>query len=128
MEEKRVYELEIQESITGKQRTRMNTNTGRAYIPTKTKNYEYLVRQLFVYKYPQFVPIEGRVKMTITAYYELPKKKSKVQEAEKITNKNNQLEEEIIEKDKGIEFLNGRIDGMEYVIEHLNLNWEDKQL
>ncbi|MCI8618149.1 MAG: hypothetical protein HFJ60_07985 [Clostridia bacterium] len=49
-------------------------------------------------------------------------------EAEKITNKNNQLEEEIIEKDKGIEFLNGRIDGMEYVIEHLNLNWEDKQL
>lgn len=53
MEEKRVYELEIQESITGKQRPRMNTNTGRAYIPTKTKNYEYLVRQLFVYKYPQ---------------------------------------------------------------------------
>ena len=49
-------------------------------------------------------------------------------EAEKITNKNNQLEEEIIEKDKGIEFLNGRIDGLEYVIEHLNLNWEDKQL
>lgn len=49
-------------------------------------------------------------------------------EAEKITNKNNQLEEEIIEKDKGIEFLNGRIDGMEYVIEHLNLNWEDKMM
>lgn len=49
-------------------------------------------------------------------------------EAEKITNKNNQLEQEIIEKDKGIEFLNGRIDGMEYVIEHLNLNWEDKEL
>lgn len=47
-------------------------------------------------------------------------------EAEKITDKNNQLEEEIIEKDKGIEFLNGRIDGMEYIIEHLNLKVEDK--
>lgn len=82
MDEKRVYELEIQESITGKQRPRMNTYTGRAYTPTKTKNYEYLVRQLFVYKYPQFVPIEGRVRMTITAYYELPNKRSKLQEAE----------------------------------------------
>lgn len=43
------------------------------------------------------------------------------EEAEKITNKNKKLEEEIIEKDKGLEFLNGRIEGMEYVIEHLNL-------
>ena len=31
----------------------------------------------------------------------------------------------IIEKDKGLEYLNGRIDGMEYIIEHLNLKEED---
>lgn len=86
MEEKRVYELEIQESITGKQRPRMNTRTGRAYTPTKTKNYEYLVRQLFVYRYPQFIPIEGRVRLTVIAYYELPKKRSKVQEAEMLAD------------------------------------------
>lgn len=48
------------------------------------------------------------------------------EEVEKVNNTNKQLEEEIIEKDKGIEFLNGRIDGMEYVIEHLNLKEEDK--
>lgn len=48
------------------------------------------------------------------------------EEAEKIIDKNKQLEEQIIEKDKGMEYLNGRIDGMEYIIEHLNLKMEDK--
>ncbi len=47
------------------------------------------------------------------------------EESEKITNRNKELEERIIEKDKGLEYLNGRIDGMEYVIEHLNLKQED---
>lgn len=47
------------------------------------------------------------------------------EETEKIINKNKELEEKIIEKDKGIEYLNGRIDGMEYIIEHLNLKEED---
>lgn len=86
MGEKIKYELEIPESITGKQRPRMNTYTGRAYTPTKTKNYEYLVRQIFVYKYPQAVPIEGKVRMEITAYYELPNKRSKLQEAEMLAD------------------------------------------
>lgn len=52
--------------------------------------------------------------------------KNAKEEAEKLSDRNKELEEEIIEKDKGIEFLNGRIDGMEYVIEHLNLKLEDK--
>ena len=81
-----IYEFEIDEPITGKQRPRMNTYTGRAYTPTKTKNYEYLVRQIFVLKYPNFVPIEGRVKLTVTAYYELPKKRTKLSEAEMLAN------------------------------------------
>lgn len=78
----KIYELEIPESITGKQRPRMNTYTGRAYTPNKTKNYEYLVRQLFVYKYPKFEPIVGRVKLSVIAYFELPKSISKQKEAE----------------------------------------------
>lgn len=78
----KIYELEIPESITGKQRPRMNTYTGRAYAPNKTKNYEYLVRQLFVYKYPKFEPIVGRVKLSVIAYFELPKSISKQKEAE----------------------------------------------
>lgn len=81
-ENKLVYEIEIMESITGKQRPRMNIYTGKAYTPTKTKNYEYLVRQIFVTKYPKFEPILGKVKMTIIAYFELPKKRSKLKEAE----------------------------------------------
>lgn len=47
-------------------------------------------------------------------------------EAEKLESKNKELEEEIIEKDKGMEYLNGRIDGMEYIIDHLNLKVEDR--
>ena len=77
-----IYEFEINESIVGKQRPRMNTYTGRAYTPNKTKNYEYLVRQLFVYKYPKFEPIVGRVKLSVIAYFELPKSISKQKEAE----------------------------------------------
>lgn len=76
------YEFEIPESITGKARPRMNTRTGRAYTPTKTKNYEYLTRTYFLSKYPQFIPIEGRVKIEIIAYFEITKSTSKKQEAE----------------------------------------------
>lgn len=79
------YEIEIEESITGKARPRMNTYTGRAYTPTKTKNYEYLVRQIFLYKYPDYKPIEGRVTMTIKAYFEIPKSTSKKKEAEMLS-------------------------------------------
>ena len=79
------YEIEINEQITGKARPRMNTYTGRAYTPTKTKNYEYLVRQIFLYKYPNYKPIEGRVTMTIIAYFDIPKSTSKKREAEMLS-------------------------------------------
>ena len=79
------YEIEINEKITGKARPRMNTYTGRAYTPTKTKNYEYLVRQIFLYKYPNYKPIEGRVTMTITAYFDIPKSTGKKKEAEMLS-------------------------------------------
>lgn len=82
MMEKKCFEIEIEESITGKQRPRMNTRTGRVYTPTKTKIYEYLVRQTFLNKYPDAEPIKGKVKITIIANYELPKKRTKLQEAE----------------------------------------------
>nr|DAM54115.1 MAG TPA: Endodeoxyribonuclease RusA [Caudoviricetes sp.] len=84
MLEKKTYEIEIDESITGKQRPRMNIYTGKAYTPTKTKNYEYLVKQIFINKYPNFTPIEGRVAMTIIAYFEIPKSTSKKKTAEMI--------------------------------------------
>lgn len=76
------YEFEMIGDITGKARPRMNTRTGHAYTPTKTKLYEYSLRQWFVYYYPKFKPIESRVKIRITAYFNIPKSTSKKQEAE----------------------------------------------
>ncbi len=77
-----VIELLIEEEITGKARPRMNTKTGKAYTPTKTKNYEYLVRYIFVNKYHDFKPFEKEIHMKITAYFRVPKNVSKLKEAE----------------------------------------------
>lgn len=81
-----IYEFEMLGSIVGKARPRMNTRTGRAYTPTKTKLYEYSLRQWFLMKYPNFKPIEGRVKVSIIAYFEVPKSTSKKKKAEMLSN------------------------------------------
>lgn len=80
------YEFEIPETITGKARPRMNTKYGKAYTPTKTKNYEYLARFYFIEKYPNFKPMEGRVKVEIIAYFEITKSTSKKREAEMLAD------------------------------------------
>lgn len=72
-----VYEFEIPGEIVGKARPRMNTYTGKTYTPTKTKNYEYGIRQWFVLNYPRFEQIENRVNVTIIAYFDIPKSTSK---------------------------------------------------
>lgn len=77
-----VYEFEMIGDIVGKARPRMNTRTGRAYTPTNTKLYEYSLRQWFIRDYPYFKPIETRVKVTIVAYFGIPKSTSKKKEAE----------------------------------------------
>lgn len=77
-----IYEFEMQGEIVGKARPRMNTRTGRAYTPTNTKMYEYALRQWFIREYPYFKPIETRVKVTIIAYFDIPKSTSKKKEAE----------------------------------------------
>ncbi len=77
-----VYEFEMIGDIVGKARPRMNTKTGRAYTPTNTKLYEYSLRQWFIREYPYFTPIETRVKVTIIAYFGIPKSTSKKKEAE----------------------------------------------
>jgi Holliday junction resolvase RusA-like endonuclease len=72
-----IYEFEIPGKITGKARPRVNTNTGIAYTPAKTKDYEQLVVQYFWLKYQKSKPIEGRVKISIIAYFGIPKGTSK---------------------------------------------------
>ena len=77
-----IYEFEMIGDIVGKARPRMNTRTGKAYTPTNTKNYEYFLRQWFIREYPNFTTIETRVKVTIIAYFGIPKSTSKRKEAE----------------------------------------------
>lgn len=80
------YEIEINEPIIGKARPRMNTITGHAYTPSKTKNYEYFTRFIFTNKYSDYEQLEGRLQVKIIAYIELPKKRTKLAEAEMLAN------------------------------------------
>lgn len=75
-----IYEFEVPGKIIGKGRPRLNTYTGNVYTPTKTKDYETLIEQYFLIKYPRFKILEGRVKVNIIAYFNIHKatKKSDV--------------------------------------------------
>lgn len=64
----------------GKARPRM-TRTGIVYTPKKTVNYEVLIRQLFAVKYPQFQPLEGPVRMSVSAWLRIPKTSKKKTDA-----------------------------------------------
>lgn len=68
-----IYEFEVPGKIVGKGRPRINTNTGITYTPTTTKDYETLIQQYFLIKYPRYIPIKDRVKVEIVAYMGIPK-------------------------------------------------------
>lgn len=82
-----MYEFEVQGKIVGKERPRINTYTGKAYTPTKTKDYEQLVQQYFVLKYPRYTPLQGRLKVSIVAYFKIPKTTSKSMVEEMLEDK-----------------------------------------
>ena len=77
-----IYEFEVPGKVIGKGRPRLNSYTGVVYTPTRTKDYETLVEQYFLLKYPRFKPLEGRIKVNIIAYFSIPKttKKSEINE------------------------------------------------
>lgn len=81
-----IYEFEVPGKITGKGRPRVNTTTAIAYTPAKTKEYEELVKQYFIIKYRRINPLEGRIKINITAYFSVPKNTSKKQEESMLNN------------------------------------------
>lgn len=81
-----IYEFEIPGKITGKGRPRVNTTTAIAYTPAKTKEYEELVKQYFIIKYRRINPLEGRIKINITAYFSVPKNTSKKQKENMLNN------------------------------------------
>ena len=71
------YEFEVSGDIKGKARPRVNSYTGIVYTPTNTKDYENLIKQYFVMKYPRYTPFENRVAVKIIAYFKIPKNTSK---------------------------------------------------
>ena len=81
-----VYEFEVPSKIIGKGRPRLNSYTGQVYTPTRTKDYESLVEQYFLLKYPRYKTIDGRAKVTITAYFEVPKSAGKVAKEQMLGN------------------------------------------
>ena len=80
------YEFEVPGKITGKGRPRINTATAIAYTPTKTKEYEDLVKQYFIIKNRCAKPLEGRLEVTIKAFFGIPKNTSKKQKEEMLNN------------------------------------------
>ena len=68
-----IYEFEVPGRVIGKGRPRLNSYTGVVYTPTRTKDYESLVEQYFLLKYPRFKALEGRIKVNIIAYFSIPK-------------------------------------------------------
>lgn len=80
------YEFEVPGTIKGKGRPRVNSYTGQVYTPTTTKDYEYLVEQYFLLKYPKFEPLEGRTSVNITAVFNMPKNTKKQDKDKMIEN------------------------------------------
>ena len=84
-----IYEFEVPGKIIGKGRPRLNTYTGSVYTPTRTKDYETLVEQYFLLKYPRFKPFEGRVQVEIDAHFEVPKSTKRAEKELMLENKIN---------------------------------------
>ena len=81
-----IYEFEVPGKGIGKGRPRLNSYTGVVYTPTRTKDYESLVEQYFLLKYPRFKILEGRIKVNIIAYFSIPKTTKKTEINEMLDN------------------------------------------
>lgn len=80
------YEFEVPGTIKGKGRPRVNSYTGMVYTPTTTKDYEYLVEQYFLLKYPKFNTLEGRLLVNIIATFKIPKSTKKCEVEKMLQN------------------------------------------
>lgn len=76
------YEFEVIGDIVGKERPRVNTYTNMIYTPTRTKDYEKLIQQYFLIKYPNHEILANRISVEIIAYMKIPKNTSKKKKEE----------------------------------------------
>lgn len=82
-----MYEFEIVSKIVGKGRPRLNSYTGAVYTPTRTKDYEELVKQSFLINNPGAKMLDKRVKVEIIAYFSVPNLATKKQKEEMLEGK-----------------------------------------
>ncbi len=74
MEENKIS-FEVPGQPQGKLRARWSPHG--THTPQKTINWETYIKEIFVISYPNFVPLEGALRMTITAWMMIPKSTSK---------------------------------------------------
>ena len=82
-----IYEFEVPGKIIGKGRPKLNSYTGNVYTPARTKDYETLIEQYFLLKYPRFKMLEGRIKICMIAYFSIPKATKKSMLEDMLENK-----------------------------------------
>lgn len=83
-----MIKFEILGQPIAKQRPRV-TRSGIAYTPSKTVNYETLVKYTYQSLYPKRELILGRIEANITAVFPVPKSYSKKKTEELLNGHNN---------------------------------------
>lgn len=76
----------IQGKVQAKQRPRFNTHTGKTYTPNKTINYENWVKTCYLQKYKDKELMEKPLRVTIRAFFEIPKSTSKKKKQQMLNN------------------------------------------
>ena len=74
MEEKKISFV-VPGQPQSKQRSRWSGH--HTYTPKETVTYETYIKEMFVISYPDFILLEGALRMTVTAWIMIPKSTSK---------------------------------------------------
>lgn len=72
-----IYRFEVPGLPIAKSRPRFNRKTGRTWTPPKTANYESLVSLAYKEVYPDVIPAGEPIRLTVIAYFPVPKATSK---------------------------------------------------
>lgn len=76
----------IQGKVQAKQRPRFNRYSGKTYTPNETIAYENLVKTCYLEKYKDKELMEKPLRVTIKAYFEIPKSTSKKRKQQMMDN------------------------------------------
>lgn len=76
----------IQGKVQAKQRPRFNSKLKRTYTPERTINYENWVKTCYLEKYKDKELMEKPLRVTIKAYFEIPKSTSKKRKQQMMDN------------------------------------------